>query len=498
MSVRVFHPTTALRGTAIACMMGAALSIGSSAQAAIRYVRADLATGANNGTSWANAYQGAGGIAAALAASVSGDEIWVAAGTYKPTTTTSRTATLTLKTGVAIYGGFAGTEAKLAQRDLEANATVVTGDLLGNDSGTANLTDNSYHIFVGSGAGSGAILDGFTVRSGNANGSSSVNYDRGGGILIMNSGSPTIRNCKFINNRCTFGGGAGYIFAASATFVNCVFQGNVGGSYGGAFDMNNVVGTFERCTFTGNTALRAGACESYGGSQTKYTNCLFSGNTATGNGGGGALWIGVSSLVTMRNSTFVGNGAAVLAGGILNTGGASTAANCIFWGNTGPSGSVASNQINDSGGTTNVSYSIVQGGLAGTANLAVDPLFVNPSTADYRLSPSSPAIDSGSNGLVPAGTTVDLAGSPRFFDDPAVADTGAGTAPIVDRGAFERQVPPPPPCPADINGSGAVDAADLAALLGAWGTPGPGDLNADGTVNAADLTTILNSWGACP
>ncbi|MFZ9916169.1 MAG: choice-of-anchor Q domain-containing protein, partial [Phycisphaerales bacterium] len=426
---------------------------------------------------------------------MSGDEIWVADGTYKPTTSTSRTIAFTMKSGVAVYGGFAGGEKSLAQRDPEANLCTLTGDLLGNDSGTLNLTDNSYHVVVGSGAASTAILDGFTVRGGNANGASASSLDRGGGILIINSGSPTIRNCNFIGNRCTFGGGAGYIFTAGATFVNCRFEQNVGGSYGGAFDMNNVVGTFERCTFLGNSAARAGACESYGGSQTKYTNCIFSGNSATGSNGGGALWIGVSSAVTARNSTFVANSATSLAGCIINTGGSSTVANCILWANTGPGGTTAANQLTNSGGTTSVSYSIVQGGFAGTANLASDPLFVDQAARDFRLQAGSPAIDSGANALVPVGTTVDHAGQPRFVDDPSVADSGAGTAPIGDRGALERQAPPPPACPADLDNSGLVDAADLAVLLAGWGGPGASDLDGSGSTDAADLATLLAAWG---
>jgi hypothetical protein len=55
----------------------------------------------------------------------------------------------------------------------------------------------------------------------------------------------------------------------------------------------------------------------------------------------------------------------------------------------------------------------------------------------------------------------------------------------------------PLPCPADIDGSGTVDAADLSLLLGSWGSAGAGDLNASGTVDAADLSILLGAWGSC-
>jgi hypothetical protein len=107
-----------------------------------------------------------------------------------------------MKTGVGIYGGFAGTETARDQRDWRSNVTVLSGDLLGNDSGTANLTDNSYHVVVGTGATSTGVLDGFTVRGGNSNGASASNYDKGGGIIVYASGAPTVRNCVFSGNRC--------------------------------------------------------------------------------------------------------------------------------------------------------------------------------------------------------------------------------------------------------------------------------------------------------
>lgn len=54
-------------------------------------------------------------------------------------------------------------------------------------------------------------------------------------------------------------------------------------------------------------------------------------------------------------------------------------------------------------------------------------------------------------------------------------------------------------CPGDINGDSVRDGADLAAVLGNWGTTAPAtDLNGDGTTNAADLAVLLGNWGACP
>jgi hypothetical protein len=68
-------------------------------------------------------------------------------------------------------------------------------------------------------------------------------------------------------------------------------------------------------------------------------------------------------------------------------------------------------------------------------------------------------------------------------------------------GPFNVEIIPPtaPACPADLNGDGAVNGADLGLMLGAWGVcPGcAADLNTDGVVNGADLGLLLGSWGAC-
>jgi hypothetical protein len=405
----------------------------SGARAGTIYVNAALATGANNGTSWADAFQGTIGLQSALGVALAGDEIWVAQGTYKPTTGTTRSVYFQVG-GNQIYGGFAGTESALDQRDWVANVTTLSGDLNGND-GSGVFTDNSYHVINGAAVTSAAILDGFTVRGGNANGGS-TNQDRGGGILCLNGFNPTVRNCIFRENRCSFGGGAGYVNSASPTFLDCRFESNLGGSFGGAFDTATSANTiWRRCVFTGNSAARAGAVEIFGGSNPTLINCVFWNNTSTGSGGGGALYVSSSSPV-IRQCIVAGNHSSISAAGGILASPAIALSNNIFYFNNGPGG--ATGLVNNvSGGTC--TWSCVQGIVSGTGNIASDPLFASLATGDLHLSQLSPCADAGNNASLPAGTTTDLDGLPRLADDPAVTDSGAGTAPIVDIGAYEVQ-----------------------------------------------------------
>jgi hypothetical protein len=158
------------------------------------------AISANNGTSWADAYTD---LQTALAAAVSPVEIWVAAGIYYPDeglgqTNDDRNSTLKLVNGVALYGGFAGTETMLSQRDWETNPTILSGDI--NQSGT--LAGNSYTIVRGSNTNSTAVLDGFTITKGNSDGG----VQSGGGMYNV-FGSPKINNCNISGNTAIIGGG---------------------------------------------------------------------------------------------------------------------------------------------------------------------------------------------------------------------------------------------------------------------------------------------------
>ena len=146
------------------------------------------APGANNGSSWTDAYTTvSGALNDPTLASVG--EIWVAAGTYRPDPAglaDAREANFQLVNSVAIYGGLAGTENPatfdLSSRDFVANETILSGDLNGDDQqgldpcdllNHASRTDNCYHVFYhasGVNLNSSAILDGFTITAANANG----------------------------------------------------------------------------------------------------------------------------------------------------------------------------------------------------------------------------------------------------------------------------------------------------------------------------------------
>ncbi len=158
-------------------------------------------------------------LQSATIAASSGTQIWVAAGTYKPTTTTDRTISFTLKDGVAIYGGFAGNETTLTQRNWTNNKTILSGDIgvVGTD------TDNSYHVITGIGTSSAQLgtttwLDGVIIEKGYGN-SSSNNQNLGGG-LYLNYASPTIVNCVFQNNYVSNDGGALYANNSTTTTAN--------------------------------------------------------------------------------------------------------------------------------------------------------------------------------------------------------------------------------------------------------------------------------------
>ncbi len=165
------------------------------------YVWKDAA-GANDGSSWDDAYTD---LQVALG-NLSCNEIWVAAGTYTPGT--NRTDTFQLKSGVAIYGGFAGTESARSDRDPAANLTILSGEIVDEDI----ITDNSYHVVFGDGLTASAVLDGFFITAGNANGTTP---DDSGGGMFLTASSPTLTDITFSANAAIWA--AGCTWKAAAT-----------------------------------------------------------------------------------------------------------------------------------------------------------------------------------------------------------------------------------------------------------------------------------------
>ena len=348
------------------------------------YVKAD-ASGDNNGSSWTHAYTD---LQVALSSAISGDQIWVASGTYYPTTGTDQSATFTLANGVSIYGGFAGTETLLTERDLDVNVTTLSGDI-----GTVS-TDNSYHVVTGDGTGNTAVLDGFTISGGNAVGDLTSPW--GGGMYNL-VGSPTLSNLVFSDNTASYGGGM-FNYNSSPILTKVTFDNNSANRAGGMYNILGSNPTLTDVTFSGNSAsLRGGGMTTAEGSNPTLTNVTFTGNTASF---GGAIHNSFDGNPTLTNVTISGNTATSSGGAIYNEDSSPTIINSILYGNSG-------GEIHNAGSSTpSVTYSIVEGGYTGTGNIDADPLLGTLGdnggyTQTMALTVGSPAIDAGNNASCP-------------------------------------------------------------------------------------------------
>lgn len=327
-------------------------------------------TGTGGGTSWADATD----LQSALAAATAGDEIWVAEGVYTPGTQASDT--FLLKSGVAAYGGFDGTETAREQRDAENNRTVLSGDIDGNDDnqfvpGIVFSPDgiqgtNARHVVTIVNGASATVLDGFTVNAGAGAGPQpngggvyiegglpslanlfiSANTAPLGGGLYTTNASPSLANITVNRNWANRGGGI-YLAGgrptltdpAHATLTNVTFtfneatatsQGIDGG--GGLYNLNTSP-TLSDVTFIGNRAWRGGGIHNHDGSNPTLTDVTFTTNGADSDGGG--MYNSVDSSPTLTNVEFDQNRSVFAGGGLANFNSSSPAlTNVSFSGNT--------------------------------------------------------------------------------------------------------------------------------------------------------------------
>lgn len=399
-------------------------------------------SGLQNGSSWANA-SSSFTLQARINSAIAGDEIWVACGTYLPTTTTNRTISFAMKNGVAIYGGFKGTETSLQQRIHECGScSILSGEI-----GNAGNADNSYKVIRNENLNTTAILDGFVIRDGNDNRSpNSSGNGLGGGIYNhgFNPGgscSPTIQNCIFTNNRASWGAGAfnnGYNGGNSEpVYNNCVFYQNHAYIEAGAMDSYGVAGnaspTIINTIFYENTSdTNVGAMYAWGGnaggrSNPVLINCVFANNKAL-NGYGGAF---IADNMDENGQTSSGSSTVTLQ-------------NCIVWNNTATGAGQQfyrkgnGSQVTATNSTIDVTSQTGSNSLSNssTNTITSDPLFVDITNAmgldncwltnddGLRLQSGSTSVNSGSNTNVFA---TDIVGQPRVSSS------------IVDRGAYENE-----------------------------------------------------------
>jgi hypothetical protein len=483
-----------------------------------------------DGSSWPQAYRY---LRDGLAAAQTGDEIRVAQGVYRPDEDKSdpngsddRYATFQLKNNVIIKGGYAGSgKPDPNVRNFDLYETILSGDLLGNDTGgldDPSRNENSFHIVTGSETNPSAILDGFTITSGNASMDVEIPY---GGAMLALYGSPTLQNCKFNRNSALAGGAICYLFESSAHLTNCSFTGN-SAQIGGGLVGSGCIFTLENCTFTGNSGDWGGAfynevspatvikcvfisnmSSTAGGavheaiSSSSFYNCLMTGNSSIQYGG--AMYYWYDSSPHLFNCTFSGNSApdgnAIACSnpeGYEPPPPPSTVelSNCILWDD--------GNEIfNDNDSVILVNYSDVYGGWDGTGNIEADPCFADSDNGDFHLKSeagrwdpdsqswvkdgvSSPCIDTGDPDsdwraeLWPHGGHINIG---------AYGGTPETSMSLWDAGSI-----------ADLNIDGEIGGKDMKLLTDKWLFESvllAEDLNRDGFVNFIDFAIFAHIRG---
>ncbi len=297
-------------------------------------------------------------IQAAITASSDGDTILIADGTY---------------TGPGnVDIDFGGKNITVTSRNGAASTIIDCGG-----SGSAD-----HRGFILQNGETNAVISGLTIKNGYESG------DSGGGVYNVDA-TVTVTDCIFSDNLAIYYG-AGIDNESTISITGCTFTNNAA-YYGGGIENDNTA-TITNCTVTGNSANSGGN----GGGMSNFgpatvTNCTITGNSVLDGGVGGGIYS--ADAVTMTNCTLTGNTAPGSTGGGFYNDSTATLTNDILWGD-------GNGEIVDYGNAVTASYSDVQGGMVGTGNINVDPLF--HSATDFHLQATSPCLSAGTASGAPA------------------------------------------------------------------------------------------------
>ncbi len=433
-------------GVADACDIAGSLSFdcdgnGIPDECALFFVDAS-ANGNNDGSSWVDAFPTLQSAITAMKPMCGpGREIWVAQGTYRPDVVDGdRSASFELLRGVAIYGGFVANETNLDERSTGLLTTILSGDLNANDtSDPTSKQDNSYHVIRAVSVNASAILDGFVIRDGYADG---IDADANGAGIHLTAADPVVANSLVVNNYAINDGAGAWTIQGRPSFVNCIFNGNQADNFGGGLRHVTGIPIVTNSTFTANIA---GA-------------------------GGGGVFSGRSDA---------GNNAQTIPSSVHMT-------NVILWGNAQLQLFNQRESAQIVATVPNIDFSCVEGltpQLGGIGNIGDDPLFVDADGPDniagntddnLRLALGSPSIDKGDN-LAPAILLSDFDGRLRIdqcrtdmgaFESPHFADcnaSGIGDACEIEDGLVTdcNDNLTPDECEIDCNGNGIADSCEI-------------------------------------
>jgi hypothetical protein len=394
-------------------------------------VHVALSGDGSTGASWTAAYTN---IQTAINDPYALNGVWIKAGTY------AVTGQILMTNNMALYGGFAGTEFFLDQRDWRANATIITNSAVANDSAMVKRVINCD-------GKSNWRLDGLQITGGSLY-SASFNSgadNRGAGVSMNGGGgSNVIANCRIAGNRGlgASGGysvGLGMRLGDSTSFYlieNTILDDNVSANISAHAYIANGNGAtvvFRNCVFRrGKTPYYgSGIGKDAGAAKLRVENCVFIDNGKSGDRSQAIeVSAGGTGSTVVYNCVFAdhtnGTAAAILE---ITSDANLDMFNNVFYNNAA--------LYKDNAATVLTTAAALNALPEADGNQVADPRFLDKVRMDYRVPAASPCVDTGTNYLGLAVRT-DTYGNPRPVNIVNVG--GEGAANTHDVGIYELPV----------------------------------------------------------